>query len=159
MTLHRFKRFLLILTSLLAAGCATLGQDPVSVTVAGVEPLQSEGLELRLAVKLRIQNPNDEAISYDGAYVKLNVEGREFASGVSDESGSIPRYGEALVTIPVTAPVIRMAIGALTMMNGKYRGKVSYELDGKLDGPTFSSVRFASSGEIDLTGIAARATN
>lgn len=139
------------------SGCASMGgRDPLSVTVAGVEPLKGEGLELRLGVKLRVQNPNDAAIDYHGAYVELNVEGNSFASGVSDASGSIPGYGEAVVTIPVTVPAIRMAIGALQIINGKYRGKIDYDVEGKLDGPTFSSVRFNSSGQLDLSGIAAR---
>jgi LEA14-like dessication related protein len=136
---------------LAAGGCASLsGRDPPNVSVAGVEALKGEGLELRLAVKLRVQNPNDAAIDYDGAYVQLNVEGHEFASGVSSEHGTVPRYGESIVTIAVTAPAIRMAIGALRIINGQYRGKIDYDLQGKLNGPTFSTVRFTSKGQVDL---------
>ena len=107
-------------------------------------------------MKLRVQNPNDAPIDYDGAYVQLNVEGHEFASGVSNEHGTVPRYGESLVTLVVTAPAIRMAIGALRIINGQYRGKIDYDLQGKLDGPTFSTVRFNTKGQVDLTGIASR---
>ena len=106
MSIHR-RSVILFLTvaSLLVAGCASMsGRDPLNVTVAGVEPLKGEGLELRLGVKLRVQNPNDDAIDYDGAHVQLNVEGRSCASGVSDAHGTVPRYGETIVTIPVTVP-------------------------------------------------------
>ena len=52
-----------VLWSALAFGlgaCATLGNsDPLVIDVAGIEPLPGEGLELRLAVTLRVQNPND----------------------------------------------------------------------------------------------------
>jgi LEA14-like dessication related protein len=153
------SRYLLSFTllALLLGGCAAVGgRDPLNVSVAGVEPLQGEGLELRLAVKLRVQNPNDVPIDYDGAYVELNVEGHSFASGVSSEHGTVPRYGESIVTIAVTAPAIRMAIGALRIINGQYRGKIDYALQGKLDGPAFSTVRFNSKGQVDLTGIASR---
>jgi hypothetical protein len=51
-----------------------------------------------------------------------------------------------------------MAIGAIKMINGKYTGKVNYDLAGKLDGPTFSSVRFTSEGQLDLSGLTARGT-
>ena len=34
------------------------------------------GAELRLAVKLRVQNPNEEAVEYDGAALDLEVNGR-----------------------------------------------------------------------------------
>jgi LEA14-like dessication related protein len=148
---------LLALASLFLGGCATM-RDPLNVTVAGVEPMKGEGMELRLGVKLRVQNPNDSPISYDGAHVELDVEGQTFATGVSNVSGTIPRYGEELITIPVTVPAIRMAIGALQVINGKYTGKVNYDLQGKLDGPTFSSVRFTSEGQLDLSGLTARGT-
>src|SRR5262249_54344373 len=65
-------------------GCATLSQqDPLSVGVAGIEPLQGEGLELRLAIRVRIQNPNDAPIEYTGAALTLELNGRRLASGVS----------------------------------------------------------------------------
>jgi hypothetical protein len=67
--------------------------------------------------------------------------------------------GEAVITVPVTVPAIKMAFGALNVINGKYSGKINYDLDGKLDGPTFSSVRFASNGQLDLSGIASRPSN
>ncbi len=33
--------------------------------------------------KLRVQNPNDSAIEYDGVYLKLEVLDKTFATGVS----------------------------------------------------------------------------
>ena len=43
--------------------CTTLaGRDPLQVAVAGIEPLQGEGLELRFLVKLRVQNPNSTPV-------------------------------------------------------------------------------------------------
>ena len=40
--------------------CATLSdRDPLQVTVAGIESLPGEGMEMRLLVKLRVQNPNE----------------------------------------------------------------------------------------------------
>lgn len=155
MTAHRLHIRLWIALSVLlvCASCAGLpGRDPLHVTVAGIEPMQGEGLELRLGVKLRVQNPNQQPIDFRGAAVDLEVEGRRFASGVSSESGSVPGYGETIVTIPVTASAFQMAFGALRVINGRYRGKVDYSLQGKLDGPTFNSVHFDSKGTLDLTG-------
>ena len=71
--------------------------------------MKGEGLELRLMVKLRVQNPNDAPFEYDGAYVKVDVQGRTFATGVSDESGSVPRFGEAVIKVPLTVSMFRMA--------------------------------------------------
>ena len=68
MNLYRLPLVALVLLSALAAGgCATLSDsDPLEVTVAGIEPLQGEGMELRMNVKLRVQNPNDAPLDYDG---------------------------------------------------------------------------------------------
>jgi LEA14-like dessication related protein len=128
--------------------------DPLQVTVAGVEPMEGEGLELRMLVRLRIQNPNDAQVDYDGTYVKLVVQDKTFATGVSDESGSVPRFGEAVIAVPVTVSmlnVMRQVIGAVDTRAAP-PDKVRYSLEGKLHGSGFSSLRFKSQGELTLPG-------
>ena len=142
---------LLACEALLSAGCASLqGRDPIQVIVAGVEPLQGEGLELRMLVKLRIQNPNDLPLDFNGVSVELDVQGKRFATGVSDAAGSVPRFGEAIVDVPVSISVFRIARQAIGVMTNEYRGKLAYEMTGKLAGPAFNSVRFQSKGELTL---------
>jgi len=140
------------------AGCASMQQrDPLQVTVAGVESLQGEGMELRMLVKLRVQNPNDAPVDYNGVAVEMNVQGKTFATGVSDAHGSVPRFGESVIEVPVTASAFRMARQALGFMKGGGAGldKISYELKGKLNGPGFSAVRFTNTGDLELpTGTA-----
>ena len=142
---------LLACGALLSGGCASLqGRDPIQVIVAGVEPLQGEGLELRMLVKLRIQNPNDLPLDFNGVSVELDVQGKRFATGVSDAGGSVPRFGETLVDVPVSISVFRIARQAIGVMINEYRGKLAYEMTGKLAGPAFNSVRFQSKGELTL---------
>jgi LEA14-like dessication related protein len=137
------------LLALGASGCATL-PDPLQVTVAGIEPLPGEGMELRMLVKLRVQNPNDAPIPYTGAAVKLDVLGSAFATGVASTAGTIPRYGEAIVEVPVTVSVLRMARQVLGMLDGRPIEKVQYELSGKLQTGSLRAVRFGTSGVLDL---------
>src|SRR5262245_23995663 len=90
-----------IFTLALLCGCASMqARDPLQVTVAGIEPLQGQGLELRMNVKLRVQNPNDAPVEYNGVAVQMDVQGKTFASGVSDAAGTVPRFGEAVVSVP-----------------------------------------------------------
>jgi LEA14-like dessication related protein len=132
-------------------GCATLsGNDPLQVTVAGVEPLPGEGFELRLLVKLRVQNPNDVPIDFTGVYVKLDVQGSTFASGVSDEPGSVPRFGETVVAVPVTVSVLRMVKQVIGVLDGEPVQEIRYEMSGKLHGGAFSTARFESEGTFEL---------
>lgn len=144
-------RALLAFGMLQIAGCASLqGREPIQVIVAGVEPLQGEGLELRMLVKLRIQNPNDLPLDFNGVAVQMDVQGKPFATGVSDAVGSIPRYGEVVVGVPMSVSVIRIAHQAIGVMTHEFRGKLAYEITGKLAGPTFRSVHFKSAGAFTL---------
>ena len=149
---HLPSSFLVTLAlSLLAACAAMTGHDPLQVNVADVESLPGEGFEIRMLVKLRVQNPNDVPVDYDGVYLRLDVQGSTFATGVSDEHGTIPRFGEALVTVPVTVPTLNLVRQALGFMgNGQPPEKISYRLEGKLSGPLFGSTRFQSQGELPL---------
>jgi LEA14-like dessication related protein len=144
--------FLLAIIALALGACAGLpGREPIQVTVAGIESLPGEGLEFRLLVRLRVQNPNDAPVDYDGVYVKLDVQDRTFATGVSDERGTVPRFGESVIAVPVTVSTLRLALQAIGfMLDGKATEKVNYKLEGKLDGPTFGSTRFQSQGEFLL---------
>ena len=143
------------LVSLGLAGCAGMpAGDPLQVTVAGVEPMQGEGLELRMMVRLRVQNPNDTQIDFDGAYIRLTVQDKTFATGVSDARGTVPRFGEAVVAVPVTVSMLNVMRHVIGAMDDKTAppDKVRYSLEGKLHGTGFSSLRFKSQGELALPG-------
>jgi len=141
-----------ILALLALGGCAGMsGRDPVQVSVAGIESLPGEGLEMRMMVKLRVQNPGETPVEYDGVYVKLEVLDKTFATGVSDERGSIPRFGESVIGVPVTVSTLRVALNTLGFVLGdKPAEKVRYKLSGKLAGPSFGSTSFQSAGELAL---------
>jgi len=144
--------------ALLVQGCAALQtKDPLNVTVAGIEPLQGQGLELRLAVKLRVQNPNEDPVEYDGVAVEMNVQGKTFATGVANVAGTVPRFGETVVTVPVTISAFRMARQVMGAMKGGGLGKIDYEMKGKLN-TGFSPTRFATRGSFDLSEDSATST-
>lgn len=143
--------FLLVAALFALGGCASLPEkDPVEVTVAGMESLPGEGMEIRMLVKLRVQNPNQSQIDYTGAYVKLEVQGKTFATGVSSESGTVPAFGEAVVAVPVTVSVLRMVRQVAGMLDGKPVEKITYELSGKLSGGLFDTERFSARGEFEV---------
>jgi LEA14-like dessication related protein len=134
------------------AACASLQtKDPLQVTVAGIEPLQGEGLELRLEVKLRVQNPNDAPVDYDGVALEMLVQGKSFATGVADIAGRVPRFGESLIAVPVTISAFRMARQVMGAMKDGGISKIDYEMKGKLSSG-FSPRRFATRGSFDLPG-------
>ena len=145
------RRLVLVALPLLLAGCAALSpQDRPRVEVVGIEPLGGQGLELRLAVKLRILNPSDVALQYDGVFLEMDVRGKRFASGVSDAQGSVPRFGETVLSVPVSVTTLAVLRQALDIASGSSSPKLDYQLRGKLAGPVFRSHAFESEGELEL---------
>ncbi len=145
------KLLLLCLACLvLLAGCAGLpGHDPLRVTLAGVESLPGQGMEVRMAVKLRLQNPNDAPVQFNGASLNLELRGMDFASGVSDASGSVPRFGETVITVPVTVSAFAIARQVISLASGD-NAKVEFIARGKLADGSFGGARFESKGSFDL---------
>ena len=133
---------------LLVAACAVLPAfDPPRVTLAGIDAVELQGMELRMLVKLRVQNPNGVDLDYDGIDVQLSLQGRGVARGVSNERGSVPRYGEAIVALPVTISLMDLGRQALGILQGG-GGPVHYAIEGKLGGTLLGATRFHSRGEL-----------
>lgn len=145
--------FRLTLVALLALGlgaCASLtDRDPLHIDLVGLEPLPGEGLEMRFAVKLRVQNPNDRAIDFDGVALQLEINDHPLASGVSDQSGQVPRFGETVIRVPVSISAysaMRQAWGVAGYQPGD---DLPYVVRGKLANGLFGTTRFVDSGSLE----------
>lgn len=151
MSLRSLSRCLapLALVSLLS-GCAALpGGEPPKVNFAGLESLSGEGMELRFTVKLRVQNPANAPLDIDGLSLNLAVRGMHFASGVSAVKTSVPRFGETVLSVPVTVPATALLRQAWAMTGSREVRKIEFELSGRLGGGPFGGSHFASQGELD----------
>ena len=131
------------------AGCASWApRDPLHIDLIGLEPLPSEGLEARFAVKLRVQNPNESAIDFNGVSLALDINDQPLARGVSDQRGQVPRFGETVISVPVTISaysVLRQAWGASAHQPVQ---SLPYQLRGKLADGLFGTRRFSDSGQL-----------
>jgi LEA14-like dessication related protein len=140
----------LALLSTTLVGCAGLApREPVNVSVVGLEPLPGQGMEGRFLVKLRVQNPNDRPIDYDGVSLELDLRGNRLATGVSDERGTVPRFGESIVQVPVSVPMTALVRQALGFAAGE-RARTDYRVRGRLASTGFGGVSFSASGELTL---------
>ena len=150
-TIRNALYLLLALGTFLLGGCAILQHsEPIDVTMVGVDPLEGQGLELRMLVKLRVQNPNDSPLEFNGVSVQLDVQGKRFATGVSNAVGSVSRFGETIVSIPVSISMSSIARQAIGVLSNEYSGRLDYELSGRLAGPMLGSVRYNSKGTFTL---------
>ncbi|CAB3779660.1 hypothetical protein LMG28614_00897 [Paraburkholderia ultramafica] len=133
-------------------GCAgLLGADPLRVSVAGIEPIDSQGLEMRFNIKLRVQNPNDSTVSFNGVSLELELNGKPFASGVSDQGGTVQRFGETVVTVPLTVPAFAAVRQAFALADAAQSGQIPYILRGKLASGLTGTTRFTNQGTLSLS--------
>lgn len=148
---HPVRMLLASVLSLALSACALLpNRDPLNINVVGIEPLPGQDLEIRLAVKLRLQNPNDSDIQYNGVALNLDVDGKLLASGVSDQQGVISRFSEGVLTVPVTVSAFAALRQAVGLSEHRSLDNLPYELHGKLAGGFFGTMRFHDSGTLSL---------
>ena len=151
MSLHPMRLVLSGLLMLALSACTLLpNRDPLTISVVGIDPLPGQGLELRMAVKLRLQNPNETAIDYSGVALDLDVNGRSLASGVSNQRGSIGSFSEAVLVVPVSVSAFAALRQALGLSQTQRLDNLPYTLRGKLADGLFGTMRFKDSGTLDL---------
>ena len=132
------------------AACAGIGlREPLRVSLAGLESLPGQGLEARFLARIRVQNPNDVAIAYNGVSAEIDLNGRSFASGVSAATGEIPRFGESVLELPLTVPVTAIVRQVLGLISGD-PSRVTYRVRGFLNVGTLGRAPFNSTGEVEL---------
>ncbi|MFM0336614.1 LEA/WHy family protein [Paraburkholderia fungorum] len=153
---------ILVFTALFLNGCVGMfGSEPVRVNVAGIEPIDSQSLEVRFNVKLRVQNPNNSDLNFDGVSLDLELNGKPFASGVTNQSGIVPRYSEIIVNVPLTVPAFAAVRQAFAFADSAQSGQIPYMLRGRLAGGFTGGVtsglvggtRFINQGTLSLPAL------
>ena len=144
---------LLSLLLLCLSACSSFpNSDPLNVNVVGIQPLQGQDMEVRFAMKIRVQNPNGTNVNYNGVALDLEINGQPFASGVSDQSGSISRYSETVLTVPVSVSAFSVLRQTIGLSQVQTLNNLPYVLRGKLAGGLFGTTRFVDSGKLSLPG-------
>jgi len=138
------RRIALIALRFGLSDCASLTpRDPLRVEVVGIEPLSGQGLELRMAVKLGMLNPNNTPIAYDGAFCGTGRAGQTLGQRRQQRA----RQRAALWR----SRADRASRGGAAACHGHCRWRpVAGRLRGALSGPLFNSHRFTSQGEFKL---------
>lgn len=123
-----------IFMPLLATSCATLSpgfKEPL-VEVTSIKLQNANSLSLGFDIGLRVSNPNRDALNIDGLTYTLYLAGNKVVSGVSNDTPSIPGYGEGEFKLQAALSLF----GGLSLLNGlmtEYQESIEYELITKLD--------------------------
>ncbi len=125
----RFSHALIGLAALLAlAACTQIGETrSPQVHVVDIRLLPGGLLEQRFRVDLRIGNPNDFDLPIDGLTFELDLNGRRFAEGFTNEAVTVPRLGEARISVNASTTLLDMIEQALIL--GEL-SELSYRIEG-----------------------------
>lgn len=120
-----------------------------SIALQDVKLLNAEGFTQRLQVELLVSNPNDFDIPLTGLKFSMQMNGLDFAEGLSNQRVDIPRLGRAVVPVEVTVSVLAVMkqLQAIQMKKG-----VDYRVAGTvyLDHVLLPSVDFDRQGKVDF---------
>ena len=150
MRLHQAPVLLFVVT-LLFSGCASwlIKGEPPEVLVTNVTPLDSTVFEQRLRVDLRIRNPNDFDYHLTGIDFTLNLNGKRLARGLGSKEVTIPRLGDAVMTIDTTTStldIVRQLLGF------SQKQELTYDIKGMLH-TTYGRLPFTSAGTLVELGM------
>jgi LEA14-like dessication related protein len=120
----------------LTLGCASFGTvlEPPGVTVVSIEPLSATGFEQRFQVDLRLTNPNERPLEVDGLRFDLDVNGQRLARGQTGTPVTVPRLGDALLSVEATTTILDVFKQVMAMQTAK-------------------GIRYRVSGRVFLTGL------
>ncbi|HEY0767604.1 MAG TPA: LEA type 2 family protein [Steroidobacteraceae bacterium] len=125
--------YLWLLAALLLGACALAPKfTPPRLSIVNVQILNSDLWEQRLKVRMRVQNPNERTLPVKGLEYTVEVEGQEFASGVSAASFVVPAMGEAEFDMNVTTNLAGTLIKLLGRGSDALGQSVAYRLVGKI---------------------------
>lgn len=137
-----------ILSSVTGCVTAFTAMEPPEINVINILPLQSEGiLEQRVRIDLRIINPNNFNLHISGASFQLDINDSRFARGVSNQSVTVPRLGEAKTSVVVTTTVMDLFRQVMALDR---RQNPNYAIKGKLylGGAHIRALPFSHSAEL-----------
>lgn len=95
---------------ILISGCSYFPTrpEPPMVSLTNMELVDATLFEQRYRLHLRIQNPNNFELPIEGMRYTLVLNGREFASGVSNDIETLPAYGEVVVPVTLVSNLFRV---------------------------------------------------
>jgi LEA14-like dessication related protein len=116
------------------SGCATMNLDYAkpSVELVSFKVLPANGFEQNFEIGLKLTNPNNFDLPFNGISYQLSVAGETLASGVAADIPTAVAYGESRFVVAVSTSLIRGLKVIRALMN-KQGQDISYQLKAKLD--------------------------
>ena len=89
---------LAIVLAVVVFGCSSSGSlEPLQVTLVDLQITEMTLFETGMVAKLRVTNPNPEALTIDGASFKLILDDKKIGTGTTKETFIVERLDSAVV--------------------------------------------------------------
>ena len=128
------KWYFLVAALFFLSGCASMNLDyeEPSVELISFKALPASGFEQNFEIGLKLTNPNNFDLPFNGISYQLSVAGEELAHGVASNIPTVKAYGESRFVVPISASLFGgfKVIKALMSSQGQ---DISYQLEAKLD--------------------------
>jgi LEA14-like dessication related protein len=152
--IERYSRYMLLtLLGLgLLAGCASLTPelDPPKISLVSFKSLPGESAAPRFEIKLRVINPNKQALDIAGISYSVELLDKELITGVANDVAPIAGYGEGVVTLEAGLQLLEL-LRLMASLGSAGSGPLEYRFSAKIDFNGFiPTQRVEESGEISL---------
>jgi LEA14-like dessication related protein len=143
----------LAIALIILAGCAAPGRrlESPRITLADIQLQELTLFETVFQIELRILNTNDASFEIKGVDCKLKLNGKKFATGVSDTHVTIPPFSTVRIPMVLYSSVVDIVKGLKGFQDTE---DMEYEVSGRLHvsgGFLVPSVLpFKSEGKISL---------
>lgn len=145
---------LTVILSLLITGCAGLEQreEAPRVNLVNLKILDVQFFEQRYGLTLRIINPDRRELSIEGISFEIELNGEEFAYGVSGEPVVIPAFGEETLEVEVISTLFNV-VEQLHNLERRSGQPLEYRIHGRISiTGGLMSIPFEQQGSIGPAG-------
>ena len=143
----------LSLILLVLDGCAGFGKrwEPPRVSLVQIQVQKLTLFEATFQIELRVYNTNDAPLTVKGTDCHLKLQGKDFATGVSNEKTTIPAFETGVIPMMVYSSVLEFVKGLMMLPREE---NLEYTLTGRihLEGGALmpASLAFSSQGKVSL---------
>lgn len=150
------KNITLLVFVILLSACTTFSpnfQKP-QLKVVSITPTGNTGLSQDFDIGLSITNPNAKALNLVGMSYKLELDGFDVLSGVTNQVPSIAAYTEQRVNVKTSINLFQGAKLIKSLIDKAATG-LTYKVTAKLDTgmPLIGKVPVVNTGTLDLSDL------
>ncbi len=95
---HSTAAALAVIVAITIFGCSSTGSlEPLQVTLVDLQITEMTLFETGMVARLRVTNPNPEALTIDGASFKLILDDKKIGTGTTKETFTVERLDSAVI--------------------------------------------------------------